>query len=461
VAASEGFLVPDFVMDDDAYRRWQLDKALDQLRALAARYNVYENYDLGFHPIMFSSQSFRNFYAEVMRRYRLNLCRPIVDAISERVSIDAWEGNDDAQTWWLERGLTIQNRLHRQTLRSGDGYVLVWPDGTMDGELRAHRILANEATVVYSDESETPEYGIKLWQQEIGRDRWVQRMNVYHLDRVERYVRPGTETVSYAQGSSFRWYEGDEAGPVIEYDGPIREQGQDGYLPLVHFAGTPDLTPFGTSVLEDVIPVQDALNKHAIDLLVTSESLALPLRALLGFEVVEGPDGKPTNLPDFDPRMDYLLTVPGEATKLIQLPSGDMSQLMRAKESAIDEMAAVAGIHSSRLRSVDSVPSGEALRVVERPLVSQVRNLQQDFGPSWAQVVRLLGYDAQPLWEDPTEMDITEVWSLVQQKVDAGWPARQAYVEAGLDPRRVDEVLAEAAATTSQVQRNLDAGMLL
>ena len=448
-------------MSDEQRRRWDIDKAIDQLRALATQYTQYENYDLGYHPIMFSSQAFRTFYAEVMRRYRLNLCRPIVDSIAERLSIDTWEGNDGVQSWWLERGLNLQNRLHRQTIRSGDGYVLVWPQQTMQGELRAHRIVSSEATVVYSDENETPEYGIKLWQHEVSRDRWVQRMNVYYLDHVERYIREGTEQVSYAQGSSFRWYEGDDAGPVIDYDGPLREQGQDGFLPLVHFAATPDLTPFGTSALEDVIPIQDALNKHAIDLLVSSESLALPLRALLGFEVIEGPDGKPTNLPEYDPRMDYLLTVPGEATKLVQLPSGDLSQLMAAKESAVDEMAAVAGIHQSRLRSVDAVPSGEALRVVERPLVSQVRNLQQDFSASWAQVARLLGHDGNPTWEDPTEMDITEVWTLVQQKLDAGWPARQAYIEAGLEPEFVDEVLADAQGTTDLLQQNLDTGILL
>lgn len=448
-------------LPDEQRRRWELDKAMDQLRTLASRYQTYENYDLGYHPIMFSSIVFQRFYSEVMRRYRLNMCRPVVDAISERVSIDAWEGDDAIQQWWLQRGLLLQNRLHRQTLRSGDGYLLVWPDQTMDGELRAHRILANEATVVYSDETETPEYGIKIWQWEYARDRYMQRMNVYFLDRVERYIREGTETTSYAQTQNFRWYEGDDADPVIMYDGVLREQGQDGYLPLVHFATQPDLTPFGTSVLEDVIPLQDALNKHAIDLLVSSESLALPLRALLGFEVIEGPDGRPSNLPDYDPRMDFFLTVPGEAAKLVQLPSGDLGQLMAAKEAVIDDIASVAGIHQSRLRSVDAVPSGEALRVVERPLVSQVRNIQQDFTASWAQVARLLGSDAQPIWEDPTEMDITEVWTLVQQKIDAGYPARQAYVEAGLDPDEVDRILEESQAQTGLAQANLDMGVLL
>jgi len=440
---------------------WDIDRAFDQLRFRAVRYHEFENYDLGYHPVMFSSPKFREFYAEVLRRYRLNLCRPVVDAISERLSIDSWEGDDGVQEWWFTEGIAIQSRLHRQALRSGDGYVLIWPEQTMDGPMKAHRILATEAAVVYSDEDERPDYGIKLWQLEIARKKWIQRLNVYYPDRVERYWRPSTETVSYAGASDFKPWNEDEAGEVIPYTGILRELGQDGHIPLIHFAPQPDLTPFGTSVLEDVLPIQDALNKHAIDLLVTSESLALPLRALLGFEVIEGADGQPTNLPDYDPRIDYLLTVPGEAAKLIQLPSADLKQLMDAKEAAISDIATVAGIHHSRFRDTGAVPSGEALRIVERPLVGQVRNVQRDFTTPWSLVANYLGYDGQPLWEDPTEMDITEVWTLVQQKIDAGWPARQAYIEAGLKPDEVDRILASNAELSATLRQNGDPGILL
>jgi hypothetical protein len=121
----------------------------------------------------------------------------------------------------------------------------------------------------------------------------------------------------------------------------------------------------------------------------------------------------------------------------------------------------VAGIHSSRLRDAGSVPSGEALRVVERPLVSQVRNLQQDFTEAWTDVGRLLGLEGQPIWGDPVQMDIAEKWALVQVKIDAGWPARQAYVEAGIQPDVVDEVLADNIRVTADLARNGDGGILL
>jgi hypothetical protein len=439
----------------------RLELALDDLRVRAAGYQQFVDYDHGFHPVMFSSPKFRKFYAEVLRRYRLNLCRPVIDAISERLTIAGWEG-DAAQEWWYRHGLSLMNRVHRPALRAGDSYVLVWPDRDMNGptdQYRANRLLPTEASVVYSEENDMPEFALKVWTEEVGKEKFVQRLNIYYYDRVERLVRGGTRIINYQWGG-YAPYTDDEAGDIIEYGGLIRELGQDRLLPVVHFSASPDLTPYGTSMLEDVIPIQDALNKHAIDILVTSESVAMPLRALLGFEVLENADGT-TNLPDYDPRVDYLLTVPGEAARLVQLDASNMEGLIQAKQEAITDVATVSGIHQSRLRDAGSVPSGEALRVVERPLVSQVRNLQQDFTEPWTDVARLLGVDGQPIWSDPVQMDVTETWALVQAKIDAGWPPRQAYVEAGLEPTEVDRILAENTQLVGDLRRNSDVSLLL
>jgi hypothetical protein len=438
-----------------------LELALRDLRDRTAVYQQFTDYDRGFHPVMFSSRKFRRFYAEVLRRYRLNLCRPVIDAVAERLTIEGWEG-DQAQDWWQTHGVSLMNRVHRPALRNGDAYVLVWPDRDMNGgtdQYRAHRLLPNETSVIYSDDTEMPEYALKIWTEELDRQRFRQRLNIYYYDRVERYVRQGTEQINY-DFAGYAPYTDDEAGEVIEYGGLIRELGQDKLLPVVHFAASRDLTPYGTSMLEDVVPIQDALNKHAIDILVTSESVAMPVRALLGFEVLENADGT-TNAPDYDPRLDHFLTIPGEAVKLVQLDPASMDGLIKAKQEAITDIATVAGIHQSRLRDAGSIPSGEALRVVERPLVSQVRNLQQDFTEPWTDVARLLGLDGQPIWADPVQMDTTEQWTLVQQKIDAGWPARQAYIESGLAPEVVDEVLADSARLNGDLLRNGDAGILL
>jgi hypothetical protein len=177
-----------------------VELALDDLRDRNARYNEFTDYDRGFHPVMFSSKKFRRFYADVLRRYRLNLCRPVIDAISERLTIEGWEG-DAAQEWWQRHGISLMNKVHRPALRNGDSYVLVWPDRDMNGgtdQYRAHRLLPNEASVVYSDENEMPEFALKIWTEEARTSRsFIQRLNVYYYDRVERFVRQGTESINY------------------------------------------------------------------------------------------------------------------------------------------------------------------------------------------------------------------------------------------------------------------------
>jgi hypothetical protein len=69
--------------------------------------------------------------------------------------------------------------------------------------------------------------------------------------------------------------------------------------------------------------------------------------------------------------------------------------------------------------------------------------------------------EGQPVWSDPVQMDTTERWSLVQAKIDAGWPARQAYIESGLAPEIVDEILADSIRLNTDLERNGDAGILL
>jgi hypothetical protein len=71
-----------------------VELALDDLRDRNQLYNEFTNYDRGVHPVMFSSAKVRRFYAEVLRRYRLNLCRPVIDAVSARLSIEGWEGDE-------------------------------------------------------------------------------------------------------------------------------------------------------------------------------------------------------------------------------------------------------------------------------------------------------------------------------------------------------------------------------
>ena len=443
-----------------------LTRALTLLDHKRPWYDEYRDYYNGIQPIMFATRRFLAFYEQVMRRYRLNICRPVVKQVSRRLSIDAWEATGDSNSvteWWEASGQLVQNRLYRESVRQGDGYLLVWPQGTMQGELKINRLRADEAIVVYREgEPDTPEYGVKKWviTNDEGRERT--RVNVYHTDRVVRWVSAATQG---GGGLSWQPYTEDGVDAELMYDGSLKEAGQDGILPIQHFPSNPDDTPYGTSVLEDVVPIQDALNKHAIDILVTSEQYGLPLRAALGMEYIpesyQDDDGNlvtTSNLDniEYDPRIDHFLALPGENSRLIQLPQADTDKLLEVKRAAIQDAALVSGVPLLLLaEDTGNVPTGVALREVKAPLAELVEDVQQDQTVPWHNVARLYGWDAQPVWSAPFQMDEAERWELAKVKIEAGYPLRQAFIETGLSDEFVDRVIAEAESVERDVGRRL------
>jgi hypothetical protein len=445
--------------------------ALNKLFELRPWYDELRDYEAGRQPIMFASQKFERFYEAVMRRYRLNICRPVVRQVARRLDIEGWEGDDKAAEWWTDGGKQLQNRGFREAVRQGDAYLLTWPSGTMNGPLRTNRLRADEAIVVYKDdEPDVPEFAVTMWQTQDRKSSTSDvtlRLNVYYPDVMSRWqadtatmttlqqrVRAGQTITAALDGLTLEPYEDDDTPHEATYEGPLAEAGQDGLLPLQHLAVQPDATPYGTSVLDDVLPVQDAINKHAIDILVTSEQYGLPLRAMLGLEEIrmtevddDGNVVERSNLDDiqYDPRIDLMLALPGENSKLVQLPEADITRLLEVKRAALQDATIASNVPLMLLAEDSSnVPTGVALREIKAPLAELVEDISQDLTVPMRNVARLHGWDAVPHWAPAIRMDPVEQWELVGKKVEAGWPRRQAIIETGLDPEFVDEVLAEA-----------------
>lgn len=429
-----------------------------QLEGRRPDYQLHRRYLTGRHPLMFATAAFERFYESVVGKYQLNLTPSVVSAPAERLDIDGWEGPSDraGQRWDEVGGPALANRVHREKLGMGDAYVMVWPaGGKMDGPDTPWPLRADEATVVYDDETpDTVRFGIKTWKQDD-----TTRINVLYPDRVERWQTTSKGTAKVGAGVGL---EPKDLEPVKDDTGDTVGH-RYGRPPIEHFANGAGMDDFGRSELVDVLPPQDALNKHAVDILVASESVGFPLRALLGFAVEEEPvvdsDGQPmvddhgrvvmqpSNLPDYDPRLDRFLAFGGEHTRLIQLDPGDLKQLVEIKEAAALEIAQVSGIPLHYLKPLSGqIPSGESLRVVERRLTAKVEDRQQSSSPRWSGVMDLLGVpDTRPRWSDPTSMDETEVWDLVKVKVDTGMPLKQALIETGrYRADDIDEFLSEA-----------------
>lgn len=433
--------------DDAAYGLHLLDEKIPT-------YQRFRDYDAGIQPWMFASDKLLEVAQQVMNGYRLNICRPVSRGVSRRLNIDTWDGDEQAAAWWTDDAQRLQNRHHREVLRQGDGYLLTWPTGTMEsGPLRTHRLRADEAIVVYREEDpDTPEYGVKAWTVADRGDRlseevWL-RVNVLYPDHVERYVSRSKVKDGFhnLEAADLVPYVGDDGSQSeIRYAGTLKAAGSDGILPLQHFAAQADSTPYGTSILEDVTPVQDELNHTVRSLLTAMEGYALPMRVFTAFaadqeshivrDPVTGEDVQvnSSNVPDYHPFKDWALWLPGENSKAWQLDAADLAQLLEVRRAAIQNGTLTSGVPLGLLaEDSGEAPSGVALRVIESPLTDLVVDVQQDVEVPYRNTARLHGWEAAPSWSSPITMDDTEKAAYAQQLIDLGVPAPKAVEEAGL-----------------------------
>jgi hypothetical protein len=91
------------------------------------------------------------------------------------------------------------------------------------------------------------------------------------------------------------------------------------------------------------------------------------------------------------------------------------------------------------------VPSGEALKIIDAPLIDQVTMLFEILGDTLRESMEfgllLLGITAKVTitWANPATTDLMDVWELVQLKVKLGVPLADAFMGAGIPEQQAQE----------------------
>jgi hypothetical protein len=195
--------------------------------------------------------------------------------------------------------------------------------------------------------------------------------------------------------------------------------------------------------------LQDALNKTLGDQLVAMEFHSMPQRYRIGVDVPLDPfTGKPI-APKQGPGVIWDL---GEGATVGQFPQADFSPFLAAASELRNEIARVSRtpLHALGLAG-QNYPSGEALRVAERPLADKVRDRQVAFGDAWSDAMSLAvrmagGSDerVEPTWAPAETVSETERLSNAILKEQIGYSRRQVLIDLGLPVDAVDAMLAEA-----------------
>lgn len=412
----------------------QIEEAVDELRRRPAMYEKSERYYRGEHDLAFATEKFENTFGQLFREFALNLCPVICDAVRDKLKVTGFSVESDGESatlagvrhtgirarsiWNRNRMATRAGEVHKESLKCGDAYMIVWPDENGLATMHPNRA-SSIFTAVDDDVPGRIDWAAKSWRR---RDKYF-RLNLFYADRIERFVsRKPAEIVPDAQ-------------EFIAINEPIANP--LGVVPIFHFANNADLGSTGRSELEAAIPIQDGLNKSVLDMLVAMEFSAFRQRWAAGIEFDVGPDGKA--VAPFKAGIDQIWLASNADARFGDFNTAELEQFLKVKDSFRIDIASVTGtpLHYF-LQNNSGLPSGEALKKLETRFISKVRDRQEHFGQTWADAMafalKIEGRDNVSLiteWEDPSPTSEREFLENILLKRQIGLPIEQALIEAG------------------------------
>jgi hypothetical protein len=394
--------------------------------------NAYYEGDV---PETFATARLRRVFATTGDHSRLNFCRPIVNAVSNRLEIASIQGDSQKATAkinevWNNNDLGLEAKeIHDKTLVNGDGYVMVWPD--RNGDIQIGFESPQNMALVYDVENPRKKaYAVKMWRPEEN----VTRMNIYTADSIKKYRTNSAEVT-----------EGTQWTLTDTVENPFGE------VPVFHFRTH---RPFGRPEHYDAYDAQNAINKLFITNMHTIDYQGAPQRYALanadGGESGDFDDGDTdeqnlSNLKNGSGQLWYMKGV----SKVGQFDVADAKAFWEPLKDTLRSMSALTDTPLHYFERTGNNPTGNGLRTAEAPLLKKVADREMSFGYTWRDVFRFvlviegIKSDVQVYWKTHESLDELERWDVALKKINAGLSHRQALREGGYSADQVEQIMSE------------------
>jgi len=410
--------------------------AVAEIVARRGYYKTALDYYEGRVPETFASAKLRQAFRATGEYSRLNFCRPVVDAVNDRLEIATISAKSEKATAtiqriWENNELTLEaQEIHRRALVFGDCYVIVWPDPE-SGELQVAYNAPTDMVMVYDPENPRKKlYAVKTWMP----DKQHIRMDVYTKDSINRYsAQSGYLT------DGLNWQE------IDTIENPFGE------IPVFHFRTH---RPFGRPEHFDGYDTQNAINKLFVTSLFTVDYQGAPQRYALALM-------DDSQLSEWDEdssdrqNIEAMRSGPGElwymkgVSQVGEFKPADPSNFWNPIHDSINAMAALTSTPLHYFERTN-LQTGNALRAAEAPLLKKVGDRQISFGATWAEMFRFAlkiekinSAGIQVYWKTLESLDEVERWDVTLKKINAGLSYRQALIEGGYPPEQVDRIMQE------------------
>lgn len=443
-----------------------LNKRLDDRRPTIDRFEAYYE---GQHRLAFATSKFREAFGNLFGTMADNWCQVVVDASVERLQVQGFrfgpdeDADDDAWHIWQANDMDNAAPMGFETaVVTGQSYLLVSPQGSEDEPDTPRITVEHPSEVIVANRPGLVSERLAAFKKWIDDDGYAMG-TVYLPDRVFKWRSKGKmrRFGGKVLGSTKidwvpRTTEDDVDEDGFAGDNPL------GVVPMIPVLHRPTLRGVGRSDLKSVIPMQDAINKIVLDMIVASEFAAFRQRWASGIEVPIDPEtGKPVRKM-FDAAVDRVFSTENEGAKFGDFEASDLGNYVTAVEMIVQHVAAQTRTPPHYLLGQSGAfPSGESLKSTETGLVAKVRREMVTFGEPHEEAMRLAfkakgdtekasAVDAEIIWRDPESRSEAELVDGLVKLSTIGVPRRALWERLGATPQQIDRWESMAAVESLQ-----------
>jgi len=422
----------------------------------------YDAYVEGNQPLRYMAPAIEAEVGERIAQVVLNWPRMIVDAYENRSDLEGFryqkQDSGDAELWAMYQandGDEQSQQAHTESLALGRSYVIVGsPDDEDDPPVMTveHPL---QVAVVRDPKTRRVSAALKRWKDDDG----AQWATLYVPDSTITYVR--------SSRSSRTWSENDRDD---------HELGAVPVVPLVNRGRM--LNQLGVSEFHDIIPIADAANKMATDMMLSGEFHAAPRRWALGFDEEDftDEDGKPLSTWSAIMGRIWATSKKPSDAQVGQFPESDLAVFHNTIKVLAQLAAQLAFLPQDYMSfTSDNPTSADAIRASEARLVKRCERKHTTWGGGWEQVMRLMirfqtgewskeAKSLETLWRDPSTPTVAQkadatvklvqagIIPVEQGREDLGYSAIQRARMAEMDQRATDSGLLGSIA--EQIRRD-------
>jgi len=424
--------------------------ALDGILDRRDHYMTAESYYDAVQREVFTNQTWLKLFRQDNKHFRFNFAKTVVDAVSHRLEIANIFGMNEQESAvineiWEKNDLKLDaNEIHRNALMYGDAYGIVWTD--VAGEITVDYNSPLTTIIIYDDENpRIKRFAGKLWQTTDEQGKNITKMNMYYPDRIEKYATFGeVENITSVTGFTL----------LETIENPWNE------VPVFHFRTTKQ---YGRPEHLDAYGPQDAINKMIATHMTTVDYQGAPQRYALssGGNGAEYEDFNETGT--VDENLGRLKNGPGElwylngVSKVGEFAPADHKVFTEPVSEFVRSMASITSTPLHYFEK-QNIPSGEALRTAEAPLIKKIQDRQIAFGNAWRDMfsfillVQGINSGAYVVWEPAESLASLDAWEVAVKKRVVGVTLEQVLVEMGYDTELAAAMAAQESSLTDLSQ---------